>query len=46
MTKKRKKDIVSKETKIDALKKLDKGQSIKSFTIDYGVGEVTVVDRK
>lgn len=34
------------ETKIDALMKFYKGQSIKSVAFDLGVGEITVGDRK
>ncbi|GBM49349.1 Jerky -like [Araneus ventricosus] len=43
---KRKRTVVSLETKIDALKKLDKGQSIKSVAFYLGVREVTVGDWK
>lgn len=39
---KRKQNIVSFEIKIDALKKLHKGQSIKSIVLDLYVVEVTV----
>ena len=44
--KKRKRIVVSIETKIEALKRLDKGVSIKSVALHLGVGEVTVGDWK
>lgn len=44
--KKRKRIVVSIETKIEALKRLDKGESFKSIALHLGVGEVTVGDWK
>lgn len=41
---KRKKVVVSIETKLEALKKLDSGYTIKAVAAMYGVGEVTVGD--
>uniref|UniRef100_H9GL84 HTH CENPB-type domain-containing protein n=1 Tax=Anolis carolinensis TaxID=28377 RepID=H9GL84_ANOCA len=46
MATKRKKIFVSMEQKLEALKRLDKGETIKKVANDYGVGKVTVGDWK
>lgn len=46
MSGKRKRVVVSLETKWNALKRLDKGESIKKIAVELGVGEVTVGDWK
>jgi hypothetical protein len=42
MSGKRKTVVVSLETKFNAIKRLDSGESIKKMAADLGVGEVTV----
>lgn len=44
MSGKRKRVVVSLETKFNAIKRLDNGESIKKVAADLGVGEVTVGD--
>lgn len=44
MSLKRKRVVVSLETKLSAIKRLDKGESVKKVAADLGVGEVTVGD--
>lgn len=44
MSGKRKRVVVSLETKLNAVKRLDNGESIKKVATDLGVGEVTVGD--
>ncbi|XP_062829389.1 zinc finger protein with KRAB and SCAN domains 7 [Anolis carolinensis] len=46
MATKRKKILVSMEQKLEAIKRLDKGETIKMVASDYGVGRVTVGDWK
>lgn len=44
MSAKGKRKFVSIKTKLEALKRLDKGETIKKIAAEYGVGEVTVGD--
>lgn len=44
MSAKRKRTVVSLETKLQAINRLDKGETIKKVASDLGVGEVTVGD--
>ncbi|XP_046686190.1 jerky protein homolog-like [Homalodisca vitripennis] len=44
MSLKRKRVVVSLETKLSAIKRLDKGESLKKVAADLGVAEVTVGD--
>jgi transposase-like protein len=44
MSGKRKRVVVSLECKFNAIKRLDRGESIKKVAQDLGVGEVTVGD--
>lgn len=44
MSQRRKKVVVSVEKKLEAIKRLDKGELIRNVAADYGVGEVTVGD--
>lgn len=46
MSGKRKRVVVSLETKWNALKRLDKGESIKKIAVELGVGKVIVGDWK
>lgn len=46
MSSSRKRTVVSLETKLKAIKRLDKGETIKRVDADLGVGEVTVGDWK
>lgn len=40
--KKRKQIIVTMEMKLDALKRLDKGESVNKIALDFGVGQTTI----
>lgn len=44
MSGKRKRMVVSLETKLSAIKRLDNGESLRKVAADLGVGEVTVCD--
>lgn len=44
MSGKRKRVVVSLETKFNAIKRVDNGESIKNVAAELGVGEVTVGD--
>lgn len=44
MSEKRKRMVVSLETKLSAIKRLDNGESLRKVAADLGVGEVTVGD--
>lgn len=44
MSQKRKKVVVSVEKKLEAIRRLDKGEIIRNVAADYGVGETTVGD--
>lgn len=44
MSQKRKKIVINVEQKLEALRRLDKGEIIRHVAADYGVGEVTVGD--
>lgn len=44
MSAKNKRKFVSVQTKLKAIKRLDKGETIKKLAAEYGVGEVTVGD--
>ncbi|XP_071043106.1 jerky protein homolog-like [Parasteatoda tepidariorum] len=46
MSSNKKKRVVSIETKLEAIQRLDKGESIKKVARDLGVGAVTVGDWK
>lgn len=43
---KRKRVVVCMESRLDALKRIDKGESLKSIALSFGVGESTVGDWK
>lgn len=43
---KRKRVVVSMELRLEALKRIDKGESLKSIALSFGVGESTVGDWK
>lgn len=44
MATKRKKVVVSMEQKLEAIKRLDKGETMQKVADDFGVGRVTVGD--
>lgn len=46
MATKRKKVVVSMEQKLEAIKRLDKGETMQKVADDFGVGRVTVGDWK
>ena len=46
MATKRQKVVVSMEQKLEAIKRLDKGETMQNVADDFGVGRVTVGDWK
>lgn len=46
MAEKRKRVVVTMQKKLEAINRLDKGESVKNISIEYGVGAATVCDWK